>query len=154
MSGRAFPSWEQQRLGDCSSLQYVQSMEVERSGMMWLPDNGRQRRARDTAGCPAKLLLLDLNTRQIVHSYNFPERIVPKRGSFLNDIALNVAEEGNKFAYISDSDRGELVVYSLAQDRSWLVSHSSMRADLAGATFNFLNPPARLRQAPCNSVTG
>ena len=120
-------------------------MEVERSGMMWLPDNGRQKRARDTAKCPAKLVLLDLNTGQIVHSYNFPERIVPKRNSFLNDIALNVVEEGNKLAYISDSDRGQLVVYSLARDSSWLVSHSAMRADLTGATFNFLNPPARWR---------
>lgn len=142
---RAFPSWEHQRLGDCDSFQYVQSMEVERSGVMWLPDNGRQKRARDRAKCPAKLVLLDLNTGQIVHSYNFPERIVPKRNSFLNDIALNVVEEGNKFAYISDSDRGQLVVYSLAQDSSWLVSHSTMRADLTGATFNFLNPPARWR---------
>ena len=143
---RAFPSWELQRLGDCDSFQYVQSMEVERSGVMWLPDNGRQQRSRDTARCPAKLVLLDLNTGQIIHTYNFPESVVPKTGSFLNDIALNVADQGNKFAYISDSERGVLVVYSLAQGTSWLVSHSAMRADLAGATFNFINPPARLRQ--------
>ena len=143
---RAFPSWELQRLGDCTSFQYVQSMEVERDGVLWLPDNGRQQRARDTARCPAKLVLLDLKTETILHSYNFPESVVPRAGSFLNDIALNVAEETDKFAYISDSERGSLVVFSLSQDRAWRVSHSAMRAQVSGATFSFLNPPARLRQ--------
>ena len=121
-------------------------MEVERDGVIWLPDNGRQQRARDTACCPAKLVLLDLKTQTILHTFNFPESVVPRSGSFLNDIALNVAEKENKFAYISDSERGLLVVFSLSQDRAWRVSHSAMRADLTGATFNFLNPPARARQ--------
>ena len=121
-------------------------MEVEREGVLWLPDNGRQKRARDTARCPAKLVLLDLKTLTILHTFNFPESIVPRSGSFLNDIALNVADQENKFAYISDSERGLLVVFSLSQDRAWRVSHSAMRADLSGATFNFLNPPARARQ--------
>ena len=93
-------------------------MEVERDGVLWLPDNGRQQRARDTARCPAKLVLLDLKTETILHSYNFPDSVVPRAGSFLNDIALNVAEETDKFAYISDSERGSLVVFSLSQDRT------------------------------------
>jgi len=72
--------------------------------------------------------------------------VVPRFGSFLNDIAINLgAGQLGKFAYISDSDRGVLVVFSLARDRSWTVEHSSMRADLRGATFSFINPPARLR---------
>ena len=121
-------------------------MEVEVEGVMWLPDNGRQQRARDTARCPAKLVLIDLKTRTFLHTFNFPEYVVPRSGSFLNDIALNVAEQEDKFAYISDSERGELVVFSLSQNRAWRVSHSAMRADLTGATFTFLNPPARLRQ--------
>ena len=123
-------------------------MEVERQGVLWLPDNGRQQRARDRARCPAKLVLLDLKTEAILHTFNFPESVVPKTGSFLNDIALNVAEEGDKFAYISDSERGSLVVFSLRQNRAWRVSHSAMRAQLSGASFTFLNPPARLRQVP------
>ena len=121
-------------------------MEVERQGVLWLPDNGRQQRARDRARCPAKLVLLDLKTQTILHTFNFPESVVPKTGSFLNDIALNVADQEDKFAYISDSERGLLVVFSLGQERAWLVSHSAMRAHLSGASFNFLNPPARLRQ--------
>ena len=120
-------------------------MEVERSGVMWLPDIGRQLRRTSTSSCPAKIVLLDLKTGNVLSKYNFPESVVPKQSNFLNDIALNVADEDDKYAYISDSDRGVLVVYSLARNSSWLIRHSSMRADLRGATFNFINPPARLR---------
>ena len=143
---RPFPDWEMQRLGDCNAFQYVQSMEVERSGVMWLPDMGRQLKKSSTrSSCPAKIILLDLKMKTIISKHNFPESVVPKQSSFLNDITLNVANEDDKYAYISDSERGVLVVYSLARNSSWLVRHSSMRADLRGATFNFINPPARLR---------
>ena len=64
------------------------------------------------------LLLLSLKTKSIVHSHQFPPSVVPRSGSFLNDIAINLADNGDgKFAYISDSDRGVLVVFSLALDR-------------------------------------
>ena len=104
-------------------------MKVERDGVMWLPDNGRQLGVRDTARCPAKLVLLDLATRQLRHTHTFPEAVVPRRRgrSFLNDIALSVARPGEEHAYISDSERGVLVVFSLARDSSWVVAHSSMR---------------------------
>eukprot|EP00092_Neocalanus_flemingeri_P022065 GFUD01023932.1.p1 GENE.GFUD01023932.1~~GFUD01023932.1.p1 ORF type:complete len:403 (+),score=95.27 GFUD01023932.1:96-1304(+) len=147
-----YPSWEMQKIGDCDAFQFVQSMEVESDGLMWLPDNGRQFRVRGST-CSPKLVIMDLKTGKVVHRYNFPENIVPRSGSFLNDIALNVANPDDKFAYITDSDLGRLVVYSLKKDQSWLVQHSSMRADLAGATFSFLNPPARLRIAD-NNING
>jgi len=147
-----FPSWEMQRIGDCEAFQFVQSMEVEGDGLMWLPDNGRQFRVRGSP-CSPKLVIMDLKTGRVVHRYNFPANIVPRTGSFLNDIALNVADPADKFAYMTDSDLGRLVVYSLKTDKSWLVTHSSMRADLAGATFSFLNPPASLRIAD-NNING
>ena len=65
----------------------------------------------------AKLLLLSLKTKGIVHSHQFPASVVPRFGSFLNDIAINLAGDEGTFAYISDSDRGVLVVFSLALDR-------------------------------------
>ena len=147
-----FPSWEMQTIGDCDAFQFVQSMEIEGEGLMWLPDNGRQFRVRGSP-CSPKLIIMDLKTGKVVHRYDFPASVVPRSGSFLNDIALNIATKDDKFAYMTDSDLGRLVVYSLKKDKSWLVTHSSMRADLAGATFSFLNPPARLRISD-NNVNG
>ena len=34
---KPFPSLEFQKLGDCSAIQYVQSMQIEPNGIMWLP---------------------------------------------------------------------------------------------------------------------
>ena len=46
--------------------------------------------------------------------------------SFLNDIVIDPDDE---FAFISDSDKGKIVVYSLKDDLSWSVEHSSMKAN-------------------------
>ena len=47
--------------------------------------------------CAAKLLLLSLKTKSIVHSHQFPASVVPRFGSFLNDIAINLAgDEGTQ----------------------------------------------------------
>ena len=34
---KPFPTLEFQKLGDCNAIQYVQSMQIEPSGVMWLP---------------------------------------------------------------------------------------------------------------------
>ena len=46
--------------------------------------------------------------------------------SFLNDIVI---DPDDKFAFISDSDAGKIVVYSLKDDSSWNIEHSSMKAN-------------------------
>ena len=40
---KPFPNLEFQRLGDCNAIQYVQSMQIEPSGVMWLPGNSSVR---------------------------------------------------------------------------------------------------------------
>ena len=46
--------------------------------------------------------------------------------SFLNDIVIDPDHE---FAFISDSDAGKIVVYSLKDNLSWSIEHSSMKAN-------------------------
>lgn len=36
-----YPSWEMQTINNYSALQYVQSMEVDTQGRMWILDTGR-----------------------------------------------------------------------------------------------------------------
>ena len=38
---KPFPNLEFQKLGDCSAIQYVQSMQIEPNGIMWLPGKCR-----------------------------------------------------------------------------------------------------------------
>ncbi|KAH9628524.1 hypothetical protein HF086_008044 [Spodoptera exigua] len=38
---RPFPSWSQNTVGDCNALQFVQNIEIDKNGLMWILDNGR-----------------------------------------------------------------------------------------------------------------
>lgn len=36
-----FPSWEMNEIGNCSALQFVQSIAIDTDGIMWVVDSGR-----------------------------------------------------------------------------------------------------------------
>lgn len=128
-----FPNWKMNAQKDCATLQNVQSMEIDRRGIMWVLDGTR---INDITKCPAKLVLLDLKNRgKIVHSFVFPNEISSNEGGFLNDIVLDESDGG--FAYItenSDQDPG-LIVYSRLQNKAWKLRDKSMHAELDAAGF-------------------
>ena len=110
---RPWPSWASQEVGNCSAIQYVQSMEIDSSGLMWVIDVGRRNFAftnmpPDNA-CPPKILLLDTATGALVDEpYVFPDAVAPYNASFLNDI---VVDQVLQRAFISDAGTGAIVVY-------------------------------------------
>ena len=58
-------------LGDCDAFQYIQSFEIEPSGVMWFPDIGREldisaEGKNKAAECPPKLVILDYFTQKIL----------------------------------------------------------------------------------------
>ena len=65
-------------------------------GVMWLPDNGRQLRSSIKAVCRAKLVLLGLPGGRVLHTHTFPRAVVPDTGSFLNNLAINEADRGDR----------------------------------------------------------
>ena len=134
---RAFPSWEMQKVGDCRAFQFVQSFEIEpEAGWMWLPDNSDKGRR-----CPPKITVLNLkNGNEILRQYSFPSSVASK-SSFLNDIALDISDPTNKFAFISDSNLGRIIIYSFALNKSWKAEHGAMKADRNANFFHFLVPP-------------
>ena len=110
---RPWPSWASQEVGNCSAIQYVQSMEIDSSGIMWVVDVGRRNFAftgmpPDNA-CPPKLVLLDTATGARVDApYVFPDSVASYNASFLNDI---VVDQVLGRAFISDAGTGAVVVY-------------------------------------------
>ncbi|XP_046386734.1 protein yellow-like [Ischnura elegans] len=136
-----FPSWEMQEPGNCSAIQYVQAVEIDPLGRMWVLDVGRRNILSPLPDnrCKAKLILLDLEGGgRVIHTYEFPDRVAPRLDSFLNDLVVDVngnSPDGSDwFAYITDSGGvptlgGGIVVYSLGTDESWRVTDlTSMRA--------------------------
>ena len=88
----------------------------------------RQSPSSRSRACPAKLVLLDVGSERVARVHAFPESVVPRAASFLNDITLDTRDPDDKFAFISDSDRGVIVVYSAKLDKSWTAEHRAMKA--------------------------
>ncbi|XP_065091550.1 protein yellow-like [Ochlerotatus camptorhynchus] len=136
-----FPSWAMNERGNCSALQFVQGIAIDKYGIMWVVDSGRTetlQRGNNHVICPPKLLLLDLKRNgSIVLRYEFPQEVVPIGNNYLNKIVIDDAFGG--FVYITDnsgSDPG-IVVFSRRLHRSWKVrENNSMRAAQNAVNFS------------------
>ncbi|KAF2902757.1 hypothetical protein ILUMI_03422 [Ignelater luminosus] len=131
---RPYPSWEMNaQPNNCSTLQNVQSMEIDKYGVMWILDGVR---INNLTRCPPKIVLMDLrNNGKILQSHNVPNEICLHQGGFLNDLVVDESDGG--FAYITDNsiqDPG-IIVYSRHQNRSWKFRDASMFGELDAAEF-------------------
>ena len=54
-----------QTIGDCSSFQFIQSMEIDPGGKMWAPDNGYVGTTRNPQ-CPPKMYVIDIKNNRII----------------------------------------------------------------------------------------
>ncbi|XP_053684806.1 protein yellow-like [Sabethes cyaneus] len=128
-----FPSWEMNRRGNCSALQFVQGIAIDKHGIMWVIDSGRTetlQRGTNHVTCNPKVVLLDLKRNgTVLMRYEFPPEVVPAGVNYLNKVVIDDAFGG--FAYITDNSGADpgIVVYSRQLNRSWKVrENNSMRA--------------------------
>lgn len=126
----AFPTWDMQKLGDCTAFQLVHGMEIDPKGRIWILDTGRPTSLREfKANCSPRLVILDLeNNDKIIRTYQFPEHVARRKTAYLNDIVLDHEDGG--MAYITDTDITDpgIIVYSLRDNNSWKIRHDSMKA--------------------------
>jgi len=113
-----------QEVGNCDKLQYVQSMEIDDKGVMWVVDASD---VFNTSGgvCPPKVVLIDVATGSVVETYTFPQEVVTVGSSFLNDIVIDIT---NQVGYLSDLKGGQIVVYDRRGKRSRVWSDESCKA--------------------------
>eukprot|EP01121_Diplochlamys_sp_Union-15-3_P011318 TRINITY_DN3265_c0_g1_i1.p1 TRINITY_DN3265_c0_g1~~TRINITY_DN3265_c0_g1_i1.p1 ORF type:complete len:400 (+),score=79.49 TRINITY_DN3265_c0_g1_i1:17-1216(+) len=117
-----YPSWDMQQIGNYSALQYVQSMEIDSRGWMWILDVGRLNifgSPDQIVNGPAKLVIWSIIENCLIREFVLPNSVSPFDGSFLNDI---VVDETAGFAYMTDTwGDGGIVVYDFNtnQARRW-----------------------------------
>lgn len=154
-----WPTRAMQVPGDCSKIQYVQSMEIDPSGVMWVIDVGRRYFAGPTKGtvndkCPPKIVLIDIPTETIIETYIFPDDVAPYTGSFLNDIVIDVKRE---VAYISSTgtnytDKGSIVVYDRKARSSRRFTGESTHAEFANVIIHDVNVSANIGGFPVDGI--
>ncbi|GAB1868497.1 Protein yellow [Camponotus japonicus] len=133
-----FPTWDMQKLGDCSAFQLVHSIEIDPKGRMWVLDTGRSTAlSKENKGdCPARLVILDLEDNgKIIRTYEFPDYVARRGVTYLNDIVLD--HENGGMAYITDNGRDDpgIIVYSVKNNTSWKIRHDSMKAKAEAVGF-------------------
>ncbi|XP_003425569.1 protein yellow [Nasonia vitripennis] len=127
-----YPSWDMQRIGDCSAFQFVQSVEIDPKGRMWVLDTGRAETLNSNikpTPCPPRLVILDIeNKGAVLRSYAFPSDVAHPETAYLTDLVIDHEDAG--WAYITDTDDKHpgIIVFSLAKGTSWKVVHESMLA--------------------------
>jgi len=126
-----FPSWAAQDLNDPNGIRYVQSMEIDSLGRMWIVDVGRlyflSNNASDAQNGSARLFIYDLNLNVFIRNYTFPDSVASSSTSFLNDIVI---DQTRWIAYISNAGgNGSIVMYDYNSNTSWSWSHFSMQVD-------------------------
>lgn len=144
-----YPSWEMQKIGIGPSLQYVQSMEIDKRGWMWILDVGRLNILDDekyvTPGQP-KLVIWDMNQNCLIQEYEFPPEVLSPTNSFANDI---VVDQKGGWAYISDTwDNGGIIIYNYFENRAVRFDHESLHGNpnnvvtIDGVTYTNIQSPS------------
>ncbi|CAL1531369.1 unnamed protein product [Lymnaea stagnalis] len=129
-----FPSFMFNEIGNCSNLQFPISTATDpNTGLMYVIDVGRVGLAPTDTGCPAKLVVLDLNNNgAVVRSHDFPEEVVSKRTNLLNDLVLDYVTRDRKdirYAYVTETMNLKIVVFDFVQNKSWAFTDDSMKTD-------------------------
>jgi sugar lactone lactonase YvrE len=133
---RPFPSYE---ANDPSKggFVYVQSMEVDPQGKMWILDTGSQNlfEGELIIGTP-RLIVLDIESESIDFVYTFESPVVPENDVvFLNDIVLDL---DRNFAYITDTwGDGGIIVFDVTARKARRFTDSTTQADLSYETQTF-----------------
>lgn len=89
----AYPSWEMHILGDCNTLQLVQSMEIDpESGLMWILDTAYVPSSSIEVAkrCLPKIVVWDINQNKEVYRYVFSKEVI-EDPFYLNDLVLDTA---------------------------------------------------------------
>ncbi len=104
----------------------AQSVRFDATGRLWVLDPAAPQLATVVAGGP-KLVEIDVATGKVARTIRFDAKAAPER-SYLNDVRV---DPERKFAYLTDSGLGALVVVELATGaaRRLLEDHASTKAE-------------------------
>jgi hypothetical protein len=154
---KPYPSCAMNKIGDSTAFQYVQSMEIDTQGRMWVIDVGRINIFNNSLSAePAslavapKIVIIDLESGQVLRSTELPDSHVSHRWNFLNDIVIDevhIPLEADMVAYLSDTmyneaNEGAIHVYDYNSGTVRTFTGVSTQVELpaaGGPIFTYVN---------------
>jgi hypothetical protein len=125
-----WPTWEFNAVGSPGGLKYAQSMWIDQSNVMWIPDVGRTNffdpvKSTETVAAAA-MIRVNVSSGVVLSTYTFPSSVFAPNASFANDMVL---DEARSFAYLSNTwgDGGVIVYDHNTQTSRAFVGPSTMR---------------------------
>ncbi|CAK1547263.1 unnamed protein product [Leptosia nina] len=139
---KPFPSWAQNKVGDCESLQFVQNIEIDRNGIMWILDNGRIGTLTQTPDpkCPPSIVLIDLKTgKNEMERIPLPAEIVNPNTTYLNDLVVD--NRDGDYAYITDNSAVDpgIIVFRRDDKKIWKLRDKRSMSSVPEATLFRIN---------------
>lgn len=139
---RPFPSWSDNAVGDCGALQFVQNIEIDKNGIMWILDNGRvgTLTQKPDTKCPPSIVLIDLKTgTNKMERFPLPAETANPNTTYLNDLVVD--NRDGDYAYITDNSATDpgIIVFRRSDKKSWKVRDTQSMASSADATFFRIN---------------
>ncbi|CAG4983131.1 unnamed protein product [Colias eurytheme] len=139
---KPFPSWAENKVGDCASLQFVQNIEIDRNGIMWILDNGRvgTLTQKPDPKCPPSIVLIDLKTgKNEMERIPLPSEIVDPNTTYLNDLVVD--NRDGDYAYITDNSAVDpgIIVFRRSDKKTWKLRDKRSMSSVPEATLFRIN---------------
>ncbi|XP_053607684.1 protein yellow-like [Plodia interpunctella] len=137
-----FPSWSDNAVGNCSALQFVQNIEIDRNGIMWILDNGRigTLTPKPSTKCPPSIVLIDLKSGDNkMERIPFSPDAVNPLNTYLNDLVVD--NRDGDYAYITDNSAVDpgIIVFRRSDKKSWKLRDTRSMTSVTGATLFRIN---------------
>ncbi|XP_046484186.1 protein yellow-like [Neodiprion pinetum] len=133
-----YPSWEAHRHGDGKVPEVVSVFRIwaDKCDRLWVLDMGYESYIRNKQlWAPPALLIYNLTTDQLLRKYVIPSDQY-RTPSHFGNVVVEDASCDDAFAYLADLQGPGLIVYSWANNTSWLVKHHYFSPDPMAGSFN------------------
>lgn len=139
---KPFPSWKDNAIGDCAALQFVQNVEIDKNGILWILDNGRvgTLTQKPDPKCPPSVVLIDLKTgKNEMERIPFPPEVVNSNSTYLNDLVVD--NRDGDYAYITDNSAVDpgIIVFRRSDKKSWKLRDRKTMMSVPEATLFRIN---------------
>lgn len=148
---KPYPSWQNHQTVNPADVPDIVSpfhIKVDRCHRLWAVDTGIEGflNGNDSKRlAPARLLIIDLRTDDIIRKYTLP---VTLDNSVFSNIVVDDENCDDTFAYIADAGTPpSLTVYSLKTNESWPVKHNFFNIEPMAGEFSVLGVKYRTSDA-------